>query len=95
MSARMDWLELLARIVRGMPNLADAACRGRHELFDADESADPDEAAERHARAVALCQRCPALAECRSWVDNLPPPRRPSGVVAGRLPDGTGQRGVA
>src|SRR6185312_2391511 len=57
------------------PNLRGAACAGRPELFDVRDGDD---------RAQAVCAACPALAACRSWVDSLPKPLRPSGVIAGR-----------
>src|SRR5690606_7800734 len=60
---------------------AGAACVGRHELFDVEDRDD-----ERVDAAVAICQtKCPALADCRAWVDSLKPSQRPLGVVAGRF----------
>jgi Transcription factor WhiB len=65
---------LLAAI--GTPKLTDAACRGRHELFDNSD----------HTQALALCQQCPALHDCTQWLAGLPRSRRPHGVVAGQPP---------
>lgn len=36
-------------------------------------------------RAKGVCGTCPALADCRRWIDGLPPHQRPAGVVAGDL----------
>jgi hypothetical protein len=36
-------------------------------------------------RALRLCHRCPALAQCRHYIDGLPKAQRPTGVVAGRI----------
>ncbi|UUO01695.1 WhiB family transcriptional regulator [Mycolicibacterium novocastrense] len=64
-----------------VPHLPGAACRGKWEIFDAEDPADP-----RAEQALGLCARCPALAACTAWIDGLPPTLRPAGVVAGRLP---------
>lgn len=66
----------------GIPRLPDAACRGRHELFDPRDLNDPDRP-DVEAHALALCSRCPALAGCRAWFDGLPARLQPHGVVAG------------
>jgi hypothetical protein len=39
----------------------------------------------RHSPNPRLCQHCPALPRCESWMDSLPRRKRPLGVVAGRL----------
>lgn len=72
--------ELLADIAATAPHLAGAACVGRWELFDVETRDDA-----RTPEAVAICQRCPALPECRTWLDSLKPSQRPMGVVAGRF----------
>ena len=42
----------------------------------------------QHAAAATICRtRCPALADCAQWLDQLTPRRRPAGVVAGTIPD--------
>jgi hypothetical protein len=69
------WLTLVAAILQRAPSLAGAACRGHGRLFEARTDAD-------RAAALALCRRCPALSDCRTWVRSLTKP--PSGVVAGR-----------
>jgi len=80
-------LRLLAAVLDGLPRLPAAACRDQHTLFDprAEHEA-PAVAEQRHRQAAALCTRCPALDDCRRWIDSLPPSRRPSGVIAGQLP---------
>jgi len=35
--------------------------------------------------AIAQCQICPVLEDCRSFVDSLKPSKRPVGVIAGRV----------
>jgi len=76
---------LLAALA-GAPSLPGARCRGRHVLFD---EAAPGESVTttdaRQRQAVAMCQRCPSLARCSTWLASLPPPNRPPGVVAGRI----------
>lgn len=61
------------------PELTGAACKGRPEVFDAQ----PPKTADRgylHTRAKWICLRkCPALAQCRAWLESLPPSQRPEG----------------
>lgn len=78
---------LLVAILRGVPRLDGARCVGRPELFDPDGPHEaPEVVQQRHEAATHLCRACPALADCRSWVDELKPSRRPGGVVAARQP---------
>lgn len=82
-------LQILKRILRDLPKLADAACVGRAELFDA---RDPDEDAEaaeyRHHRAAALCRTCPALDACSEYAAT----ENPHGhVLAAQIPTPTGR----
>lgn len=71
------------------PSLPGARCRGRWELFDATvhESRGAPTAAVLSARteALAICNSCPALAACTTWVESLPPRQRPHGAIAGRI----------
>lgn len=68
------------------PNLPDAACRGRHELFDPPRLGEAPDAAERRMwLALDLCNRCPELTPCRAWLERLPLDVRPHGVVAGQV----------
>lgn len=77
----------MIRISRDHLPRFDGDCAGRWSLFDA---AEPDEdrstARFRHAAAARICRGCPALTECRTWADSLPPRHRPPGVLAGRIP---------
>jgi WhiB family redox-sensing transcriptional regulator len=76
---------LIAQLA-GAPALHGARCRGRSHLFDARADREPLPVAEaRHAQALGLCARCPALVRCKSWLDDLPVRKRPLGVVAGRV----------
>jgi WhiB family transcriptional regulator, redox-sensing transcriptional regulator len=81
----MSPLDSLLTALAGAPALPGARCRGRAHLFD---EGDKHEAAEvveqRHTQAVGLCEHCPSLDRCRTWVDSLPARQRPRGVVAGR-----------
>ncbi|GAB3019566.1 WhiB family transcriptional regulator [Mycobacterium bourgelatii] len=74
-------LAALAAAVADIPPLDGAACRGRPDLFDLDPGAEPEQV--EHAQAI--CRTCPALRRCAEWLAATPPPRRPCGVVAGRL----------
>lgn len=79
------WSEL-AGALAGAPSLPGAKCRGRAHLFDPAATSEPTEVvAQRHAQALGLCQRCPALDACTEWVSSLRPSRRPPGVVAGKV----------
>jgi hypothetical protein len=65
--------------LRGIPRFPDAACRGHHRMFDAEDA--PKAAI---ALAVETCQtRCPALSACAAWYTSLPRRERPFGVTAG------------
>jgi WhiB family redox-sensing transcriptional regulator len=74
---RADAVTLLAEILRGTPPLPGAACVGQGDLFDYRDD-------ENHAKAITLCQRCPALDACRQWADSQPRAHI-SGVVAGEI----------
>ncbi|WP_204806745.1 hypothetical protein [Mycobacterium riyadhense] len=80
-------LETLAAALGGMPDMPEARCRGRHELFDppGDGVAREDPAeVQRRTKARALCHGCPEFRRCREWLDSLPSWRRPGGIVAAR-----------
>lgn len=81
-------LQILKRILAGLPKLSGAACVGRAEIFAPAEPDEPDEHVEyRHRHAAAICSTCPALTECREWADSLPARDRPPGVLAGVIPE--------
>jgi len=68
--------------IAAAPNLTGAACREHRDVFDATTG----KAAGRpgvYARAITVCESCPALAACSAWVEGLAPSRRPLGVTAG------------
>lgn len=71
------WLTLAAAILHRTPRLPGARCVGQPQVFDGHDDASRD-------APVELCNQCPALAQCESWVRSLPPTRRPSGVVAAK-----------
>lgn len=82
----MTRLDTMLIALAGAPSLPGARCRGRAHLFDPGERTEgASTVAARHAQALGLCEHCPALTRCESWVDSLPPGRRPRGVVAGRV----------
>lgn len=90
------WAAVTA-LIRGVPDLPGARCRGQAELFEAAigrRISEPSREAQakrrtevENARAVALglCHSCPSLVACRAWVDGMRPTRRPPGVVGGRV----------
>lgn len=76
------------------PDLPGAVCvdPAAREVFD--QAADV-RIAGAVAEAAWACSRCPALPECRAWVQGLPPSRRPRGVVGGLvITDRTGRAAV-
>ncbi len=82
----MTDFDTFAAALVGIPRLRGARCIGRWAQFDpptSDLTADAVQA--RQAAAIALCQQCSALTECRRWVDSLRPSQRPLGVIAGRI----------
>jgi hypothetical protein len=83
MSAQLD---AILEAIGAAPALPGALCRNRSSLFDpAANGENPDTVAARHAQALGLCGHCPALARCEEWLYNLPPRRRPPGVIAGTV----------
>lgn len=77
--------ELFAEL-SAVPRLEGALCRGHSALFDpADTDDDKDDTKSRLRFAIKTCHWCPALSECRSWLNSLPRRQRPRGVVAGRI----------
>jgi hypothetical protein len=82
------WLSLLTAILRDSPKLSGAACAGRTLHDPPQPFEDEDDLEYRHHRAVTICNTCcPVFAQCRAWVESLPPSQRPSGVIAGQLAD--------
>ena len=74
------------------PDLPQARCRGRHQLFDASIEADRPgpggaaDLAEIREACMNICLGCPEMeTRCRPWVDSLPRSKRPLGVCGGRL----------
>lgn len=76
---------LLSKVFAGLPKMDGAQCVGRHELFDPrGKDEDADAARQRHTEAVALCRRCPALADCADFTATE---RDVGQVRAGRIPE--------
>ena len=70
------------------PLLPGAACRDEYELFDATINGHRGSSGGLNLariQALAVCESCPALHDCRIWYDSLRPDQRPYGVVAGVL----------
>jgi hypothetical protein len=69
-----------------VPHLPGARCRGRSRLFDLTipGAATPREVIAARRQARKICEQCPALAACAAWIETLPPPLQPRGIVAGR-----------
>ncbi len=77
---------LLDELAAAIPALPEAACRGRHELFDAQpEDRHPDIARRLEQTALGICATCAALEPCREWLAGLEPNQRPYGVTAGTV----------
>ena len=66
----------------GIPTLDGANCAGQWSLFDEPEKKDRDRT-DVVDYALRLCELCPALADCRAWLNGLPLDERPTGVIAG------------
>lgn len=85
----MTTLDALLGALRGMPNLPDARCIDRTDLFDATISSEAGrlnkETLEARKAALDCCAGCPELEPCRSWLATIPSRHRPRGVVAGRV----------
>lgn len=76
----------LLTALAGAPSLPGARCRGRHHLFDPGHpDEEPATTDRRHAQALGLCHRCPALTRCSEWLDSLHDRDRPPGVVAAQV----------
>jgi hypothetical protein len=74
----------LIDVIASMPHLTGAACRGRHELWDAAHS---DPLAAEQAQHICLHQ-CQCLQQCADWVATLSRRQRAElGVVAGIIPN--------
>lgn len=73
------WVDLLAKVLRdGPPSLPNRLCNtDTATMFDGDNPADVDD-------AVATCNRCSHIVECREW-SRKQKPKALSGVVAGEL----------
>lgn len=82
----MNPLETLLAQLSGAPRLLGARCKGRHALFDSAELGEPPaRVAARHGQALTLCQGCPALNACETWMESVPRSLHwPVGVLAGR-----------
>ena len=76
----------LADLAASIPRLPEAACKGRHELFDAPaEDMEPVIARRLESTALVICQTCPELEPCREWLDGLESHQQPYGVTAGMV----------
>ncbi|MGV0638248.1 hypothetical protein ABVK33_10045 [Mycobacterium kansasii] len=84
-----DQLASLLSALGNIPSLPGALCRGHPEIWaeppPPQSDPDPADTAERLSFALSACCRCPALAVCRAWYEQLPPRKRPQGVIAGRV----------
>jgi WhiB family redox-sensing transcriptional regulator len=95
----MTDLDSLLGALRAAPDLTGNACHGAWELFDATIRSGPgrvsQEVAEARQEALQVCDTCPALIPCRTYVERLPTHLRPPGVVAGLVIDKRSTRTVA
>jgi hypothetical protein len=54
-------------------------------MFDpAHVAEEPHQLERRHRIALSTCAVCPALTDCRMWLESLPVQDRPDGIVAGQ-----------
>jgi hypothetical protein len=74
--------ELIDAITRTVPRLPGARCRNHRDLFDrtAIRGAGMNKA---RREALEICAGCPALLQCRRWINGLEPDAKPRGVIAG------------
>ncbi len=64
---------LLLAILHDTALLQGAACVGLADLFDPAHNTElPDETADRHNRATAICRTCKALPACSEWAVTNP-----------------------
>ncbi|WP_156628408.1 WhiB family transcriptional regulator [Mycobacterium sp. 1274756.6] len=73
-------IQLLSKALWHTASLPGAACQGRGDLFTSEHPGD-------QAQALAICTRCPVLADCQQWVARLPRAHIPPGIVTGHQPD--------
>ncbi|BAH52237.1 hypothetical protein [Rhodococcus opacus] len=66
---QLDWVSLLESILADTPSLPEAACIGRHDLFDEGQGESKDEARHRQAVAEKLCAGCPEAWRCPERTD--------------------------
>ena len=69
---------LLHTIVADAPRLEGALCYGEAPRWDAEDT-------DMVGRAIALCQQCPALQQCETWLHSLPAQKRSIVVTAGEV----------
>ena len=62
-----------------------ARCVGRHDLFDPLDDLDPADRTYCIGRAIAICSRCPVIAECEAHWHNLPTQLKEFGGTSGTL----------
>lgn len=72
------WMELVGRILRGIPRFGGVAACSQVEatLFDG-------ESAEDVAMALSICDTCQVKTECAEWLASQPRSARPRGVIGG------------
>ena len=81
-------VDLLAQILDGTNDLrgARAACAGASALFEPSPMSEPQQHRfRRRAAALALCDECPLLPDCRRWLASEPRTRWVGWTVAGQL----------
>lgn len=78
-----DLGRLMAAWLGSVPQLPDAACRGRTEMADVDVRS----SREAIDAAIDVCLDCPVMLACAEWVEGLPADQKPAGVTASILLD--------
>lgn len=74
----MECMNLDLLRIGNIPDLPNALCRNRSDLFFYDDDEDTDE-------AIGLCLRCPDLAPCTQWLASLAPKDRPRRCVVAAM----------
>lgn len=75
----MSIIDDLMAALQGIPRWPGCRCKGRSDVWD---TYDDPQLVEY---AINQCNACPALTDCRAWLDSLPASQRPHGVVAAQV----------
>ncbi|MGV0874245.1 hypothetical protein [Mycolicibacterium sp. XJ879] len=84
-------------LLEGIPALDGARCKNRSELYERTNGEHrmtgrltTTELESARCAALRICSECPALRQCRAYLQGLPMSQRPRGVIAGLVITSTG-----